>query len=354
MRVAIHPDFSENWPQLASGINPPFAAPHHTARNRAPQEGIALDRQVGYPIDVIEQTPGAGTWVLGCAFDADTMLWQVSHGPKGCVVRDATGQLLAEGMMTADIPLVLDKPGGGTIRLERVEVGGMLRLFMSSERLTPGVSYAEAAPAWSGGRPASPEEMATLPGLGTGTMIATDDGPQPIDWLRPGDRILTRDNGYQPLLWLDRQTIPRRAPPDCRPITLAADGFGEALPERAILASPGLGVLLAGHELDLWFGEREMFALARDLAPQAPAADGRQHLYSLLLPAPEIILAEGMWVSSVHADPAFMAHLPDRVRGVLVPRLATPHARAARGWLDPWEVAMFRRARVARSRRIAA
>lgn len=313
-----------------------------------------MDWQAGYPITALEKATEVGTWVLDPGFDAARMLWRICDTPQGCVVQDAAGEPVVTGTMTADLPLLLEKPGGGTIRLDRIEIDGVLRLYLPSEFLIPGLRYPESAPDWCGARPASPEEVAALPGLGTGTMIATDDGPQPIDWLRPGDRILTRDNGYQPLLWLDRQVIPRRAPPDSRPILLAADSFGAALPERPILASPGLGVLLAGHELELWFGEHEMFALAQHLAPEAAVAEGRQNLYSLLLPAPEVILADGLWVGSVQADPAFLAHLPDRVRAVLASRLGPPHARGARGWLEHWEVAMFRRARTARQRRIAA
>ncbi|WP_444462707.1 Hint domain-containing protein [Rhodobacter capsulatus] len=98
----------------------------------------------------------------------------------------------------------------------------------------------------------------------------------PIDWLRPGDRVLTRDNGYQPLLWVGQHTMPRRAPPETRPLLLAAACFGEALPERDVLLSPGAGVLLAGHELELWFGESEMFAKARHALPKAEAGAGPQ------------------------------------------------------------------------------
>ncbi|WP_169583217.1 Hint domain-containing protein [Rhodobacter capsulatus] len=308
----------------------------------------------GYPVSVLGFDAEHGLWSLDHDFDAATMLWQLVHGDTGTELRDAMGHVVAEGQMTADVPLVLQKPDGGTIRLDRIEIAGVLCLYMASERLTPGIDYLEAEPFALPARAASPEEIAALPCLGGGTTIATAEGPMPIDWLRPGDRVLTRDNGYQPLLWVGQHTMPRRAPAETRPLLLAAACFGAAQPERDVLLSPGTGVLLAGHELELWFGESEMFARARDALPKAEAGAGPQKLYSMLLASPEIVLAEGMWVSSVHADAGYLSLLPDRIRGAIAPRVRAGHDDPARAWLENWEVAMFRRERLARARRVAA
>lgn len=310
--------------------------------------------QFGYPASVLTCDRDRGLWSLDHDFDAATMSWQIASGDGVAELRDALGVVLARGVVTADVPLLLEKPGGGTLRLDRIEIEGVLCLYLPTEPLEPGLDYPEARALPHAGRAAGPEEIAHLSALGTGTMIATDLGPQPIDWMRPGDRVLTRDNGYQPLLWLGQHTMPRRAPPETRPLCLAADCFGEALPERDILVTPATGILLAGHELELWFGESEMLARARHAAPGAVPGSGRQQLYSLLFEAPEVILAEGMWVASVQANSAYLALLPERVRMALSPRLARPHREAVRGWLADWEVAMFRRERIAHSRRIAA
>lgn len=312
----------------------------------------------GYPVSVLGFDAERGLWSLDHDFDTDTMLWQLVHGADGSELRselrDAMGHVVAAGQMTADVPLVLQKPDGGMIRLDRIEIAGVLCLYMASEPLTPGIDYAEAEPFALPARAASPEEIAALPCLGSGTMIATAEGPAPIDWLRPGDRVLTRDNGYQPLLWVGQHTMPRRAPAETRPLLLSAACFGEALPERDVLLSPGTGVLLAGHELELWFGESEMFAKARHALPKAEAGAGSQKLYSMLLATPEVVLAEGMWVGSVHADAAYLSLLPDRIRGAISARVTAGHADPVRAWLEDWEVAMFRRERLARARRVAA
>lgn len=310
--------------------------------------------EYGYPVSVLGFDAEHGLWSLDHDFDAATMFWQVVHGEAGAELRDAMGHVILQGAMTADVPLVLQDPAGGTIRLDRIEIDGVLCLYMPSEALIPGIDYVEAEPFALPARAASPEEIADLPCLGGGTMIATAEGPVPIDWLRPGDRVLTRDNGYQPLLWVGQHTMPRRAPAETRPILLAAACFGEALPEQDVLLSPGCGVLLAGHELELWFGESEMFAKARHALPKAEAGAGSQKLYSMLLATPEVVLAEGMWVSSVHADAAYLSLLPDRIRSAIGPRVKVGHVDPVRAWLEDWEVAMFRRERLARARRVAA
>lgn len=308
----------------------------------------------GYPVDAIAFDRGRGAWVLEDGFDPETQLWSVETVEGETRIADGLGHPVMTGQMTADIPLLLERPGGGTIRLDRVEIDGRLALYLPSEGLVPGHDYRAASMITAGGRAASPEEIAALPCLGPGTMIATDEGPQPIDWLRPGDRLLTRDNGYQPLLWLGSHVMPRRSPAATRPLIVPADCFGPAQPERPLVASPGQGVLLAGHELELWFAESEMFASLRDVATEANPLEGRQTLYSLLFATPEVVLAEGLWIGSVQADAHVIAQLPDRVRGALAPRLTEGHREAARGWLEPWEVAMFARARSARKERFAA
>lgn len=310
--------------------------------------------QFGYPASVLTLDRDRGLWSLDHDFDPAAMSWKLLHTEDGSELHDAIGATILKGRMTADIPLLLKKPGGGTIRLDRVEIDGTLCLFIPSEPLSPGEDYQEVTASGTLGRAASPEEIAGICALGTGTMIATDEGPQPIDWLRPGDRVLTRDNGYQQLLWLGSHTMPRRAPAETRPLLLEEGCFGPGLPERNLLASPGTGILLAGQELELWFGESEMFAQTRHAAPEAASGTGRQPLYSLLFATPEVILAEGMWVSAVHADAAYISLLPDRVRGALAQRLPEAHGMAARAWLVDWEVAMFRRERLAHARRIAA
>ncbi len=51
----------------------------------------------------------------------------------------------------------------------------------------------------------------SVPCFVAGTLIRTPDGDVPIESLRPGDLVLTLDDGPQPLRWVGSRVVPRRA-----------------------------------------------------------------------------------------------------------------------------------------------
>ncbi|MCC5976146.1 MAG: Hint domain-containing protein [Rubellimicrobium sp.] len=98
----------------------------------------------------------------------------------------------------------------------------------------------------------SPSQMQTagqkfaagIPCFTTGTLVLTPGGEVPIEGLRPGDPVLTRDNGPQPLVWvgiprLDAADLALR--PDLRPVLLEPGALGQ---ERRLLVSPQHGMLV--------------------------------------------------------------------------------------------------------------
>jgi Ca2+-binding RTX toxin-like protein len=92
---------------------------------------------------------------------------------------------------------------------------------------------------------ASQKFAAGIPCFTTGTRIRTPGGEVPIEVLRPGDKVLTRDNGPQPLVWvgirrLDATDLAAR--PDLRPVVFAPGAMGQ---DRRLLVSPQHGMLLA-------------------------------------------------------------------------------------------------------------
>ncbi len=83
----------------------------------------------------------------------------------------------------------------------------------------------------------------------TGTMILTPSGEVAIERLRPGDLVVTKDNGPEPLVWsgmrrLDARELDRL--PHLRPIEIKAGAFGN---HSALLVSPQHGLLLR-HDRD--------------------------------------------------------------------------------------------------------
>lgn len=309
---------------------------------------------IGYPVSYLRHDRDRGQWRLDPAFEASTMAWHIVPGPQETELRNAQGVLVTRGLLTADVPVLLEGTGGAMIRLDRIEIDGVLSMYLASEPLDPRRAYPDVRPTQSAVRDASAEELADLPAFGPGTMIATEEGPVPIDWLRPGDKVQTRDHGFQPVLWVGHHVLPHHLAEPLRPMAVAAGTFGAEMPSRDTVLSPGVGILLAGDELRMWFAEREMLARIDRLSAGLPRVGERVTLYTLLLDLPEVIIADGMWVASVEATNAYVDLMPERLRQALLPRLASGHDMPARRWMEEWEIAMFRRDRTAKRRHIAA
>lgn len=100
----------------------------------------------------------------------------------------------------------------------------------------------------------------SVPCFVAGTRIRTPSGLVAVEDLRPGDLVITRDEGAQPLRWSGRRQV--RAEGDFAPIRIAADTFGR---HRELWVSPLHRVLIRDALSELLFGEREVLVAARDL-----------------------------------------------------------------------------------------
>jgi hypothetical protein len=147
-----------------------------------------------------------------------------------------------------------------------------------------------------------------------GTLIATPDGPRPIEALRPGDRIDTADNGPQPVLWTGRRHMTGarlHALPHLRPVRIRAAALGDGRPDRTLLVSPQHRMLLRGAAARALYGTPEVLVAAADLVDDAGVTidlTARDVTYvHVLLEAHQIVFANGIETESFHplsADPA--------------------------------------------------
>lgn len=74
-----------------------------------------------------------------------------------------------------------------------------------------------------------------------GTMIETPQGPVAIEDLVPGDLVLTRDRGAQPLRWIGSRGLSGRelaAAPHLVPIRIRAGALAAGVPAADLLVSP--------------------------------------------------------------------------------------------------------------------
>jgi len=132
-----------------------------------------------------------------------------------------------------------------------------------------------------------------------GTRILTPHGPRPVEDLRPGDLVITADDGLQPVRWTGRRSVPARG--RLAPVRLrAGSAFGNG---RDLLVSPQHRMLVTGHRANLLFGESEVLAAAKHLIDgrDVTRAPGGEVTYvHLLFDRHQVIFAEGAPSESFH------------------------------------------------------
>jgi Ca2+-binding RTX toxin-like protein len=132
-----------------------------------------------------------------------------------------------------------------------------------------------------------------------GTLIATPRGARRIEDLAPGDLVVTRDHGLQPVRWIGQRTVAaegRFAPIRLRPGTLM--GL-----ERDLVVSPQHRMLFQGYRAQLLFGDSEVLVPALHLVDgKAVTRDegGEVTYVHLLFDQHEVIFAEGTATESFH------------------------------------------------------
>nr|WP_263618606.1 Hint domain-containing protein [Seohaeicola saemankumensis] len=146
-----------------------------------------------------------------------------------------------------------------------------------------------------------------------GTMIATAHGPRPIETLAPGDLIVTRDNGLQPLRWVGSRSVPARgghAPLELSPTLLE----GATAP---LLVSPQHRLLWTGARAQMLFGESEVLVAATHLSEHPGVtrrAGGAVTYMHLMLDRHEVVYANGVATESFYPGDTAIGALSDPAR----------------------------------------
>ena len=170
---------------------------------------------------------------------------------------------------------------------------------------------------------------AAIPCFTPESRVATDRGEVPIAALRPGMKLVTRDNGLQELLWIGQEHFDWRAlglNPLLRPGQIAGGALGRDGPERDMIVSPNHRFLnrVAG------LGESgEQLVMARDFVGQdgVSVLSLQQVSYvQLLCEGHELLMVDSCWSESFEAGPATLSMLSAQSRqeiAALMPGLET-------------------------------
>ncbi|GKY87822.1 Hint domain-containing protein [Sinisalibacter aestuarii] len=155
-----------------------------------------------------------------------------------------------------------------------------------------------------------------------GTRITMADGRQvPIEALRPGDRVLTRDSGPQAVRWTGMQTL--RATGAFAPITIAAGTLNNT---GTLVVSPNHRLFIYQRVDALKAGRKEILVKAGLLVngtsvTQEPG--GFVDYFQVLFDKHEIIYAEGIAAESLFLDTNTRPALPEEVARRLAGTAAT-------------------------------
>jgi hypothetical protein len=143
-------------------------------------------------------------------------------------------------------------------------------------------------------------------GLASTVLVATRSGPVPAGRLRPGDAVLTRDNGYRPLVWAGHGRRGAASGAARQAVAIAPGALGPGIPDRTLLLAAGHGVLVDATALLAVFGTAEALipASARGAVQRARPPGG---FVQVLLGAHDLILADGTWIESLAPEAAFRA-----------------------------------------------
>ncbi|MEP6019495.1 MAG: Hint domain-containing protein [Paracoccaceae bacterium] len=178
-----------------------------------------------------------------------------------------------------------------------------------------------------------------LTGLTSGAMVVTRNGEIPVEWLETSDEVLTRDQGFVKVLWLNRVKLEResfRDRPEYAPVTIPAGRVGSQFPTHDITVSPDQLIMLRSPlaERDYW--STEVLVPASSLGSQAKVDDMRwssRAIYTqVMLPTHEAIIVDGLWCGTIYTGS--LAKSKDMDRSPLAQQMKDPRMMSTRPILD--------------------
>jgi hypothetical protein len=129
----------------------------------------------------------------------------------------------------------------------------------------------------------------------TGTMILTPGGEVAVETLKPGDKVVTRNHGSQPIRWIGAS--PAKARGAFAPVRIRAGALGPNCPERDLVLSRQHRIMLSAEAARRMFGKREVLVPAVGLLGQdgvtLEETGADVVYYHILLDRHEVILADG-------------------------------------------------------------
>ncbi|MDJ1009041.1 MAG: Hint domain-containing protein [Paracoccaceae bacterium] len=140
-----------------------------------------------------------------------------------------------------------------------------------------------------------------------GTVLDTPAGPRRVEDLHEGDKVSTKDDDAQEILWIGSRRMSGarlHAMPELRPVRLRAGAINGDVPQPDLVVSPQHRIVLKGQVARALFGTPEVLVTARDLMDDRGILIDRARqdvtYVHILLPRHQIVWANGVETESFH------------------------------------------------------
>ncbi|MEO1239789.1 MAG: Hint domain-containing protein [Pseudomonadota bacterium] len=140
-----------------------------------------------------------------------------------------------------------------------------------------------------------------------GTQLLTPDGLKRVEDLSEGDRVQTKDDGAQEILWIGSRRMSGarlHAMPELRPVRIRTGAIDGTTPAPDLIVSPRHRLVLKGKIANALFGTPEVLVTARDLLDDRGILIDRTltdvTYVHILLPRHQVVWANGVESESFH------------------------------------------------------
>ncbi|WP_298850779.1 Hint domain-containing protein [uncultured Ruegeria sp.] len=224
----------------------------------------------------------------------------------------------------------------GSTGIGRDDIG-----FFSDGQMTPGVTYT-VGPLVRTSTDGTREHVDLVAQLcfAKGMRIALPDGTaRPVEDLKPGDFLQTRDQGAQKIAWIghDKRTSGDfDEQPYTRPVRISAGALGDGLPRQDLVVSRQHRILISSELAQQMFDARDVLIAATDLldVPGVFLDEAIREIeyYHILMESHQALCAEGCPAESFYAGPVAVQALTEaqkaEIRQVLPAILEDGHVPA--------------------------
>lgn len=131
----------------------------------------------------------------------------------------------------------------------------------------------------------------------SGTTLVTGTGLEQIQNIKPGNHVLTRDNGFVEVLAIEQSPAPEVA------VCILKGALAEGVPSSSVYVTRNHRVLLSSPILKKMKGARENFVPAKYLEalPGVELAKTTSDFYHIVLKRHEVLCVHGAWMESFFA-----------------------------------------------------